>query len=102
MATVYYEDYIEDTAEKYNESEDDDFNPEDAPQGEASSSSDEDDATAKPTQRNGKRKAPADEELDSGDEVTIKAARKKRSKKHEDRLREQKVQPSMSMHYGRK
>jgi hypothetical protein len=81
MATVYYEDYIEDTAEKYNESEDDDFNPEDAPQGEASSSSDEDDATAKPTQRNGKRKAPADEELDSGDEVTIKAARKKRSKK---------------------
>jgi hypothetical protein len=81
MATVYYEDYIEDTAEKYNESEDDDFNPNDAPPGEASSSSDDDETIAKPAQRNGKRKAPLDEELDSGDEVTIKAARKRKSKK---------------------
>jgi hypothetical protein len=81
MATVYYEDYIEDTAEKYNESEDDDFNPNEAPPGEASSSSDEDDAAAKPSQRGGKRKAPVDEELDSGDEVTIKAARKRKTKK---------------------
>jgi hypothetical protein len=81
MATVYYEDYIEDTTEKYDESQDEDFNPNDAPQEEASSSSDEDEASAKPAPRRGKRKAPVDEELDSGDEVTIQAARKKRSKK---------------------
>jgi hypothetical protein len=81
MATVYYEDYIEDTTEKYDESQDEDFNPNDAPQEEASSSSDEDEVTTKPAPRRGKRKAPVDEELDSGDEVTIQAARKKRSKK---------------------
>jgi len=79
---VEYADYIEgETEEKYNESDDDDFNPEDAPAEEASSSSDEDATTAVPEPRKGKRKAPADEELDSGDEVTIKAARKRKSKK---------------------
>jgi hypothetical protein len=81
MATVYYEDYIADDTEKYDESQDEDFNPNDAPPEEASSSSDEDEAVAKPAPRRGKRKAPVDEELDSGDEVTIQAARKKRSKK---------------------
>jgi hypothetical protein len=81
MATVYYEDYIAEDTEKYDESQDEDFNPDDAPQEEASSSSDEDEAVAKPAPRRGKRKAPVDEELDSGDEVTIQNARKKRSKK---------------------
>jgi hypothetical protein len=82
MATVYYEDYIEDTTEKYDESQDDDFNPDDAPQaGHDSSSSDDDGASAKPTPRGSKRKAPADDELDSGDEVTIQAARKKQHKR---------------------
>lgn len=81
MATVYYEDYIAEDTEKYDESQDEDFDPDDAPQGdEALSSSDEDNAPAKPTSRS-KRKAPADDELDSGDEVTIQAARKKKSKK---------------------
>lgn len=76
---VEYADYIQDQPEKYDESDDEDFNPESAPAEEASSSSDEDVAT--PALRKGKRKAPLDEELDSGDEVTIKAAKKKRSKK---------------------
>lgn len=82
MATVYYEDYIAEDTEKYDESQDEDFNPDEAVQdGEASSSSDEDAAPTKSTQRSGKRKAPIDDELDSGDEVTIQAARKKKSKK---------------------
>jgi hypothetical protein len=81
MATVYYEDYIAEDTEKYDESQDEDFNPDDAPQDdEAASSSDEDNAPAKTTSRS-KRKAPVDDELDSGDEVTIQAARKKKSKK---------------------
>lgn len=82
MATVYYEDYIAEDTEKYDESQDEDFNPSDAVQdGEASSSSDEDAAPTKTAQRSGKRKAPINDELDSGDEVTIQAARKKKSKK---------------------
>ncbi|KAF1844337.1 SWR1-complex protein 5 [Cucurbitaria berberidis CBS 394.84] len=82
MAPMDYDDDLEDGNEKYHESSDDDFNPETAPVQEVSSSEDEDDATAKPAQRKGKRKAPADEDLDSGDEVTIQAARKKRAKKN--------------------
>ncbi|KAF1914658.1 bucentaur or craniofacial development-domain-containing protein [Ampelomyces quisqualis] len=82
MATVYYEDYIEDSSDKYDESQDDDFNPADAPpDDEPSSSDDSDHAPAKPAPRSGKRKAPGDEELDSGDEATIQAARKRKSKK---------------------
>ncbi|KAF2828009.1 BCNT-domain-containing protein [Ophiobolus disseminans] len=80
MPLVEYADYIEDQPERYEESDDEDFNPDSAPPEEASSSSDED-AAAVPAQRKGKRKAPLDEELDSGDEVTIKAARRKKSKK---------------------
>ncbi|KAH7071681.1 bucentaur or craniofacial development-domain-containing protein [Paraphoma chrysanthemicola] len=76
---VEYADYIEEQTDKYDESADEDFNPDSAPPEEASSSSDED--AAAPTQRKGKRKAPLDEELDSGDEVTIKAAKRKRAKK---------------------
>jgi len=82
MATVYYEDYIAEDTEKYDESQDEDFNPDDGPQDEEpSSSSDEDNAPAKTTSRSTKRKAPVDEDLDSGDEVTIQAARKKKPKK---------------------
>ncbi|KAF2026770.1 BCNT-domain-containing protein [Setomelanomma holmii] len=76
---VEYADYIADETEKYDESADEDFNPDSPRAEEASSSSDED--VAAPTQRKGKRKAPLDEELDSGDDVTIKAARRKRAKK---------------------
>ncbi|KAL6705584.1 swr complex subunit [Coniothyrium glycines] len=81
MAPIPYDDDVPDADEKYNESSDDDFNPESAPAEEPSSSEDEDHATIQPAQRRGKRKAPADEELDSGDEVTIQAARKRRTKK---------------------
>jgi hypothetical protein len=76
-----YGDEDVDNDEKYHESSDEDFSPETAPVGEASSSEDEDHVTLEPTHCKGKRKAPADEDLDSGDEVTIQAARKKRSKK---------------------
>jgi hypothetical protein len=73
----------EDANAKYHESDDEDFQPDDAPAEEPTSSSDEDEdeAIAQPIQRKGKRKAPVEEELDSGDEVTIKAARKRKTKK---------------------
>ncbi len=85
-----YQDDLDEAEDNYRESSDEDFNPDSAPAPEASSSSEDepDDATSKPAQRKrktkakakGKRKVLADEELDSGDEVTIQAARKKRSK----------------------
>ncbi|KAH7389892.1 SWR1-complex protein 5 [Pyrenochaeta sp. MPI-SDFR-AT-0127] len=81
MAPIDYDEDADTPNEKYHESSDDDFNPDTAPAGEASSSEDEEDAISIPAQRKGKRKAPSDEELDSGDEVTIQSARRKRSKK---------------------
>lgn len=81
MAPRDFDDDVENADEKYHESSDEDFDPESAPPEEASSSEDEDHQTAAPIPRKGKRKAPHDDELDSGDEVTIQAARKKRSKK---------------------
>lgn len=81
MPHTYGDEDLENADEKYHESSDEDFNPETAPAEEASSSEDEDHVTIEPAQRKGKRKAPADEDLDSGDEVTIQAARKKRAKK---------------------
>jgi hypothetical protein len=81
MPHTYGDEDLENVDEKYHESSDGDFNPEAAPAEEASSSEDEDHVTIEPTQRKGKRKAPVDEELDSGDEVTIQAARRKRAKK---------------------
>jgi hypothetical protein len=83
MAPIDYDEDVHENDDKYHESSDEDFNPETAPAEEASSSEDEDqdNAVTKATQRKGKRKAPIDAELDSGDEVTIQAARKKRSKK---------------------
>ncbi|KAF2261744.1 BCNT-domain-containing protein [Lojkania enalia] len=68
-----------DADDNYHESSDEDFNPNAAQADEASSSSDEETDT-KPS-RKSKRKAPRPEELDSGDEVTIEAARKRRGKK---------------------
>ncbi|QIW96561.1 hypothetical protein AMS68_002079 [Peltaster fructicola] len=67
--------------EQYNEAEDEDFNPEQAAADEDVSSSDDEGTTsiAKTT----KRKAEPNEELDSGDEATIKERKKKR-RKHED------------------
>jgi hypothetical protein len=71
----------------YNSNEDEDFNPETAPAAddEVSASSDSDDnapATKKPKAKSTKRKAPdtIDEELDSGDEATIKERKRKRRK----------------------
>lgn len=79
MAPKTYGDELEEPEVPYHESSDDDFNPDEAPADDVASSEDEEDAAA-PTARKGKRKAPVDEELDSGDEVTIKAARKKSKK----------------------
>ncbi|KAF1939917.1 BCNT-domain-containing protein [Clathrospora elynae] len=81
MAHTYGDEDVDNADDRYHESSDEDFNPETAPVEEASSDEDEDGVIEKPTHRKGKRKAPADEELDSGDEVTIQAARKKRAKK---------------------
>jgi len=81
MPHKYGDDDLDNIEEKYHESSDEDFDPNSAPAEDASSSEDEDHVTIEPAQRKGKRKAPGDEELDSGDEVTIQAARKKRSKK---------------------
>jgi hypothetical protein len=82
MAHTYGDKHVDDDAdERYHESSDEDFNPETARVEEASSSEDEDNSVAQPTQRKGKRKALAvEEDLDSGDEVTIQAARRKRAK----------------------
>jgi hypothetical protein len=81
MPHTYGDEDVDNTNDIYHESSDEDFNPETAPVEEASSSEDEDHVTIEPTQRKGKRKAPADDALDSGDEVTIQTARKKRAKR---------------------
>ncbi|KAF3034762.1 hypothetical protein E8E11_004692 [Didymella keratinophila] len=74
-----YGDEDEEPEANYHESSDEDFNPEDAPADDAADSSEDEDAA--PATGNGKRKAPIDDELDSGDEVTIQAARKKAKKR---------------------
>jgi hypothetical protein len=74
-----YGDEDEEPEANYHESSDEDFNPEDAPADDAADSSEDDDAA--PATGKGKRKAPIDDELDSGDEVTIQAARKKGKKR---------------------
>ncbi|KAH7556047.1 bucentaur or craniofacial development-domain-containing protein [Bipolaris maydis] len=81
MPHTYGDEDLEVASEKYHESSDEDFDPNAVPAEDASSSEDEDHVTIEPAQRKGKRKAPQNEELDSGDEVTIQAARRKRSKK---------------------
>ncbi|KAJ4320956.1 swr complex subunit [Neodidymelliopsis sp. IMI 364377] len=74
-----YGDEDEEPEVLYHESSDEDFNPDSAPADDAPSSSEDEDAA--PSQRKGKRKAPVDDELDSGDEVTIAAAKKAKTKK---------------------
>lgn len=81
MPHTYGDEDLDINDDKYHESSDDDFDPNAAPAEDASSSEDEDHVTIEPAQRKSKRKAPKDEELDSGDEVTIQAAQRKRSKK---------------------
>ncbi|USP80321.1 hypothetical protein yc1106_07595 [Curvularia clavata] len=81
MPHTYGDEDLDINEEKYHESSDEDFDPNAAPAEDASSSEDEDHVTIEPAQRKSKRKALKDEELDSGDEVTIQAARRKRSKK---------------------
>ena len=81
MAPIDYDDDIENADDNYRESSDDDFDPDSAPAEDPSSSEDEDNATSNSAQPKGKRKAAVDEDLDSGDELTIQAARKKRAKK---------------------
>jgi hypothetical protein len=76
--------------EEYDEEADEDFNPDGAAAGDndqSSSSDDEDDAAgpSKAKQKVSKRKSEAiEEELDSGDEATIKERRKRKRKKDED------------------
>jgi hypothetical protein len=76
--------------EEYDEDADEDFNPDGAVAGDddqSSSSEDEADAagSAKPKKKIAKRKSEAiEEELDSGDEATIKERRKRKRKKDED------------------
>lgn len=81
MAPIDLADDPSDAEANYHESSDDDFNPVALVYDEPSSSSDEDNVRAKPTKGRAKRKAAADDELDSGDEVTIEAARKRKAKK---------------------
>lgn len=81
MAPKTYGDEDEEPESPYRESSDDDFNPDSAPADDIPSSSEDEDAATAPTQRKGKRKAPVDDQLDSGDEVTIEAARKKSKKR---------------------
>ena len=96
-ASMDYDDDIDNADDKYRESSDEDFNPDAAPTQDVSSSEDDsdDNITSKPTPRHGKQKgkgkgkgknkrqAPAEEELDSGDELTIQAARKSRARKQQ-------------------
>lgn len=84
MAPLYpLDDLVDAEDDAHDSSDDEDFNPTDVPANESASSSDEEEAApAKPVKgRKRKRKAPADDELDSGDEVTIEAARKRKAKK---------------------
>jgi hypothetical protein len=81
MAPMDPVDDVSDAEANYHESSDEDFNPTAVAVDEPSSSDDEDDAPAKPAKGRAKRKAVADDELDSGDEVTIEAARKRKAKK---------------------
>jgi len=71
---------LSDAEKDYHESSDEDFTPTTAPAIDSPSSSENEDAP-KPTKAKGKRKAPADDELDSGDEVTIEQVRKRKAKK---------------------
>ncbi|KAF1364386.1 hypothetical protein EJ07DRAFT_162174 [Lizonia empirigonia] len=77
MAPKTYGDDDDEPEAPYHESSDEDFNPDSAPADSAASSSDDD---ATPAPRRGKRGLPVSS-LDSGDEVTIDAARKKTAKK---------------------
>ena len=81
MAPIDPVDDLSDAEANYHESSDEDFNPIAVVADEPSSSSDEDDAPAKPTKGRAKRKAVPDDALDSGDEVTIEVARKRRAKR---------------------
>jgi hypothetical protein len=72
---------LSDAEKDYHESSDEDFNPTAAPANDSPSSSEDEDAPTKPTKAKGKRKAPVDDELDSGDEVTIEQVRKRKAKK---------------------
>lgn len=74
-----YGDEDEEPEAHYHESSDEDFDPDEAPADDAADSSEDEDAA--PTERKGKRKAPLDDEWDSGDEVTIQAARNKSKKR---------------------
>lgn len=76
----------------YVESEDEDFNPEvatNADENVSSSEDDEDDQAPqkKPKKQTAKRKADADDELDSGDEATIQEARRKKRRKDKDKAK---------------
>ncbi|KAK5128862.1 hypothetical protein LTR85_000195 [Meristemomyces frigidus] len=81
--TALERDLKEDEQEDYDENADEDFNPEKAAaDGDASSSEDEDEVIeARPVKESKKRKSEAVDELDSGDEATIRERKRKRKKK---------------------
>jgi hypothetical protein len=82
MPIDYLPDDLPDEEDKYRDSEDDDFNPVDIHADESSSSEDENkDDAPEPLQRKRKRQADEPEGLDSGDEITIEAARKRKAKR---------------------
>jgi len=81
--TALERDLQEDQEEEYDENADEDFNPADqaAADEDASSGSENEAAPEKPAKYSLKRKADASEELDSGDEATIKERKRKRKKR---------------------
>ncbi|KAL1598603.1 swr complex subunit [Paraconiothyrium brasiliense] len=81
MAPIDPVDDLSDAEADYHESSDEDFNPTAVAADEPSSSSAEEDAPPKSAKGRVKRKAAADEELDSGDEVTIETARRRKAKR---------------------
>ncbi|KAJ4360159.1 swr complex subunit [Didymosphaeria variabile] len=81
MAPIDPVDDLPDAEADYHESSDEDFNPAVVAADDPSSSSAEEEAPTKPAKGRAKRKAAADGQLDSGDEVTIETARKRKAKK---------------------
>ncbi|KZM24682.1 swr complex subunit [Ascochyta rabiei] len=75
MAPKTYGDDDNEPEAPYHESSDEDFSPDSAPADDGASSSEDERDDAAPAPRRGKRKAAVEPELDSGDEVTIQAAR---------------------------
>lgn len=79
--TALERDLQEDEQEEYDENADEDFNPDKAAADEDASSSEDEVAIAEPAKESKKRKTEATDDLDSGDEATIREQKRKRKKK---------------------